>query len=188
MSKLLKRFYANISSNQIPQIFNKKSKLLQQERAGRNVELSRKTDYLKDWVAEKLADRFLVSSPTSSTIGHQEQRLQGRLGLGIEFWKPGQVHRPWNRQSFDYVSFLKDTIAQRRIDRVPRYFVSNIVPIERIVGDLELLPFPENSFDAVVSNLSLHWVNDLPGTLIQAQRSLKPNGVFLGAMFGILWN
>jgi NADH dehydrogenase [ubiquinone] 1 alpha subcomplex assembly factor 5 len=41
-----------------------------------------------------------------------------------------------------------------------------------------------NSQDAVVSCLSLHWVNDLPGALIQIKEVLKPDGVFLGALFG----
>jgi NADH dehydrogenase [ubiquinone] 1 alpha subcomplex assembly factor 5 len=59
-----------------------------------------------------------------------------------------------------------------------------IVDVERLVVDEEHLPFEENSLDAVVSSLSLNWVNDLPGTLIQIKNSLKPDGVFIGAMFG----
>jgi NADH dehydrogenase [ubiquinone] 1 alpha subcomplex assembly factor 5 len=35
-----------------------------------------------------------------------------------------------------------------------------------------------------VSCLSLHWVNDLPGVLVQIKEALKPDGLFLGAMFG----
>lgn len=58
------------------------------------------------------------------------------------------------------------------------------VPVERLQVDEENLPFPENSLEAVVSSLSLNWVNDLPGTLIQIKNSLKPDGVFIGAMFG----
>jgi NADH dehydrogenase [ubiquinone] 1 alpha subcomplex assembly factor 5 len=54
----------------------------------------------------------------------------------------------------------------------------------RLAADEELLPFAGESFDAVLSVLSLHWVNDLPGTLIQVNRCLKPDGLFLGAMFG----
>lgn len=58
------------------------------------------------------------------------------------------------------------------------------IEVERRVVDEELLPFEENSLDAVVSSLSLNWVNDLPGALIQIKNSLKPDGVFIGAMFG----
>lgn len=53
-----------------------------------------------------------------------------------------------------------------------------------VAGDEEALPFAENSFDLVLSSLSLHWVNDLPGALIQIRRALKPDGLFLGALFG----
>jgi SAM-dependent methyltransferase len=53
-----------------------------------------------------------------------------------------------------------------------------------VAGDEERLPFAENRFDLVLSCLSLHWVNDLPGALIQIRRALKPDGLFLAAMFG----
>jgi len=50
--------------------------------------------------------------------------------------------------------------------------------------DEERLPFAEHVFDLIASNLSLHWANDLPGALIQIRRSLKPDGLFLGTIFG----
>lgn len=50
-------------------------------------------------------------------------------------------------------------------------------------GD-EFLPLEENSIDAIVSNLSLHTVNDLPGMFIQARRALKPDGLFLATLPG----
>ncbi|HTW34557.1 MAG TPA: methyltransferase domain-containing protein [Rhizomicrobium sp.] len=53
-----------------------------------------------------------------------------------------------------------------------------------IVADEEALPFAEESFDLVVSALSLHAVNDLPGALAQIRRVLKPDGLFLAALFG----
>ena len=54
----------------------------------------------------------------------------------------------------------------------------------RLVADEELLPFAPGSLDLVVSGLSLHWVNDLPGALIQIARALKPDGLFLAAVLG----
>lgn len=56
--------------------------------------------------------------------------------------------------------------------------------IERRVVDEEMLPFDENSLDCIIASGSLHWTNDLPGALIQIQRALKPDGVFLGYMMG----
>lgn len=53
-----------------------------------------------------------------------------------------------------------------------------------VQADEEALPFKEESLDLVLSNLGLHWVNDLPGALIQINRALKPDGLFLAAIFG----
>ncbi|MFZ3035577.1 MAG: methyltransferase domain-containing protein [Parvibaculum sp.] len=54
----------------------------------------------------------------------------------------------------------------------------------RVCATEEQLPFADKSFDLVVSALSLHWANDLPGALIQIRRALAPDGLFIGAMFG----
>lgn len=53
-----------------------------------------------------------------------------------------------------------------------------------LAADEEVQPFAEASFDLILSNLSLHWVNDLPGALLQARRALKPDGLFLACMLG----
>jgi SAM-dependent methyltransferase len=53
-----------------------------------------------------------------------------------------------------------------------------------VVADEEALPFRDGSIDLVVSALALQFVNDLPGTLIQIRRALRPNGLFLAAMVG----
>lgn len=55
----------------------------------------------------------------------------------------------------------------------------------RVVAcDEEALPFADGAFDLIASNLGLHWVNDLPGTLVQARRCLAPDGLFIAAMMG----
>jgi SAM-dependent methyltransferase len=53
-----------------------------------------------------------------------------------------------------------------------------------LAADEEFLPFAAGAFDLVLSNLSLHWVNDLPGTLLQIRRILRPDGLLLAAMLG----
>ena len=53
-----------------------------------------------------------------------------------------------------------------------------------LAADEEFLPFADATFDAVLSNLSLHWVNDLPGALLQIRKALKPDGLFLASMLG----
>ena len=52
------------------------------------------------------------------------------------------------------------------------------------VVDEEMLPFREGSLDLLVSALSLQFVNDLPGTLVQIRRALKPDGLLLAALAG----
>ncbi|MDO8533228.1 MAG: methyltransferase domain-containing protein [Xanthobacteraceae bacterium] len=54
----------------------------------------------------------------------------------------------------------------------------------RVAADEEALPFANETFDLVVSALSLQWVNDLPGTLAQICRALKPDGLLLAALPG----
>jgi SAM-dependent methyltransferase len=51
-----------------------------------------------------------------------------------------------------------------------------------VAADEELLPFAPRSFDLVVANLSLHWVNDLPGALIQLRHALRPDGLLLASL------
>lgn len=54
----------------------------------------------------------------------------------------------------------------------------------RVAADEEALPFRERSLNLATSILSLHWANDLPGALIQIRRALKPDGLFMAALFG----
>jgi SAM-dependent methyltransferase len=53
-----------------------------------------------------------------------------------------------------------------------------------VVSDEEELPFADASLDLVVSVLTLQFVNDLPGTLIQIRRALRPDGLFMAALVG----
>ncbi|HWT09626.1 MAG TPA: methyltransferase domain-containing protein [Roseomonas sp.] len=54
-----------------------------------------------------------------------------------------------------------------------------------VAMDEEWLPFAEGSFDLVVAFLSLHWVNDLPGALVQIRRAMAPDGLFLAMLPGL---
>jgi SAM-dependent methyltransferase len=69
--------------------------------------------------------------------------------------------------------------------------VGTIIAVDPLAGagitvaaDEEALPFGDASLDLVVSALALQFVNDLPGTLIQIRRALKPDGLFLAALIG----
>jgi SAM-dependent methyltransferase len=69
-----------------------------------------------------------------------------------------------------------------RVERVVR--LSPTPEPGSVLGDEERLPFAGERFDLAVSLLALQAVNDLPGALIQIRRSLKPDGLFIGALLG----
>ena len=54
----------------------------------------------------------------------------------------------------------------------------------RIVADEEFLPLAPQSLNLFVSLLTLHVANDLVGALTQARFALKPDGLFIAAVFG----
>ncbi len=86
-------------------------------------------------------------------------------------------------------AFGEKLITMKKVDRVIRTDLTKATldnaTDATVVADEEFLPFKDNSFDLIGSVLGLHWANDLPGVLSQIARSLKPNGLFLGALFGI---
>lgn len=58
------------------------------------------------------------------------------------------------------------------------------IPGAKIIPDSDVLDLEPASHDLVIHALALHWSNDLVGQLIQSTRALRPDGLFLGAMFG----
>jgi NADH dehydrogenase [ubiquinone] 1 alpha subcomplex assembly factor 5 len=46
------------------------------------------------------------------------------------------------------------------------------------------LPFADGQFDLIITAGTLDSVNDLPGSLIQIRRALKPDGLMLASLFG----
>lgn len=65
-------------------------------------------------------------------------------------------------------------------DLSPRMAAMNGHPA--VAADEERLPFGPGGFDLVVACLSLHWVNDLPGALIQLRLALRPGGLLLASL------
>lgn len=55
---------------------------------------------------------------------------------------------------------------------------------ELVLDADERIGVAPESADLITSVFALHAVNDLPGVLVQARRALKPDGLFLAALFG----
>ena len=83
-------------------------------------------------------------------------------------------------------AFLRREAAEgiaERLGAVQRR-LAHVLDVEaHLDGDERLAAAPE-AFDLATSVLSLHAVNDLPGVLAQTRRALKPDGLFLAALFG----
>ncbi|KAM0756170.1 S-adenosyl-L-methionine-dependent methyltransferase [Meredithblackwellia eburnea MCA 4105] len=150
-------------------VFDRKAKKLQRDRAGSNKEKSRLTDYVKDDVAANMVDRLLDI----------KRRFPRILDIGSG---PGFLVKHLDPEITQKIVMTDHSEAM--LYRDAELDSESEVPIERIVCDEENLPFEENSEDAVMSCLSMHWINDLPGTLTQIRRILRPDGVFIGSMFG----
>jgi SAM-dependent methyltransferase len=85
-----------------------------------------------------------------------------------------------------FAEALAGSAAAARVGRLIEADLSERMLTGRrgVVADEERLPFAPASLDLVVSLLALHWTNDLPGALVQIRRALKPDGLFVGAVFG----
>ncbi len=124
-------------------------------------EASGAPDFLLREVAGRLADRLLDIN----------RSFERGLDLGCHGGQLGAVLE-------DKVNWLAQADASEAMARQARAFG----PV--LVADEEALPIAPQSLDLVLSCLSLHWVNDLPGALLQARQALKPDGLFLAALIG----
>jgi SAM-dependent methyltransferase len=122
----------------------------------------RAVDFLLARVAEDLADRVRAVNRTFATA----------LDLGSHHGLVGEA-----------VARVPGVEAVVFADTSAALLAATPGPC-RVVADEEALPFRDGSLDLVVSGLSLHLVNDLPGALIQIRRALRPDGLFLGALLG----
>ncbi|KAH7021258.1 S-adenosyl-L-methionine-dependent methyltransferase [Microdochium trichocladiopsis] len=156
------------------QVFNRRTKWLQKERAAADVESSRTADYLKDEVAIRLCERLLDIKRTYPKV----------LDLGANSCNVARAlvrPDPDPRISHLTAAESSETLLYRDAD-LP--FNSEINMTREVLADEETLPYPADTFDLVLSSLALHWINDLPGVLAQINNILKPDCAFMGAMFG----
>ncbi|WP_193368549.1 methyltransferase domain-containing protein [Pelagibius marinus] len=151
-------------SNASPEIFDRASLRRHRERAAAAIG---EHDFLIREVAERLLDRL--------------QDIRRRFPLALDL---GCHHGVVAELLAGYPAGLGgiETLVQADLSPAMARLAAARAP--SLVADEEALPFAEGSLDLVLSVLSLHWVNDLPGTLLQIARMLKPDGLFLAAMIG----
>jgi SAM-dependent methyltransferase len=115
--------------------------------------------FLLDRVAEDLTDRLAV--------------VLRRFALALDLGTPNDTVRAVLARLGSVETIVAADVAPG-LARAPTF----------VAADEEALPFRDAAFDLVVSGLALQFVNDLPGTLLQIRRALKPDGLFLAALIG----
>ncbi|MGI9426747.1 MAG: methyltransferase domain-containing protein [Hyphomicrobiaceae bacterium] len=148
----------HVAQTPAPQIFDRRLLMAHRIRASRQPQIP---DFLLERVAEDFEDRLAV-------IKREFPRV---LNLGAA---TGAV-----------AAILQRSKGVREIvDCESAVQILHRATEAGVVVDEEALPFADETFDLVTSALTLQFVNDLPGTLTQIHRILKPDGLFLGAMVG----
>jgi SAM-dependent methyltransferase len=116
--------------------------------------------FLLDRAADDLADRLAT--------------VLRRFDLALDLGTPGETVRAAVTRLGSVGAILKSGTVAPGSAGADKF----------VLADEEALPFAAGSLDLVVSALALQFVNDLPGTLVQIRRALKPDGLFLAALIG----
>uniref|UniRef100_A0A6I8N686 Arginine-hydroxylase NDUFAF5, mitochondrial n=1 Tax=Ornithorhynchus anatinus TaxID=9258 RepID=A0A6I8N686_ORNAN len=156
--------FASSSSPAAVNLFDRELKRKQKDWAARQPDCVQ-YDYLREEVGGQVADRVYDIArdfPLALDVG------SGR----------GYIAQHLNKETVG--KFFQVDISKNALKNAVKTEISTV----SVLADEEFLPFKENTFDLVVSSLSLHWVNDLPRAFKQIHEVLKPDGVFIGAMFG----
>lgn len=157
--------FTNPNESTSMNVFDRKAKIIQKQRAAL-AEDSSVYEYIKDEIGYRLSDRLFDIK--------RQFNLVVDLGCGY-----GHVSK---HISIDNVKeLIMCDVCQEILDKSQN--PEPEVKVSKLIVDEEKLPFENDSIDLLISCLSLHWVNDLPSTLLQIKNCLKNDGVFLGAMF-----
>lgn len=201
---LRRSFASQAPGSPVWEVFNRQTKHLQKDRAARNVEQSRQTDYVKDEVALRLCERLLVwpilhlhlhlNASNEDCVQDIKRHFPRVLDLGANSCNiaraltepnpdPDDPSAPPLSTRISELTCVDTSHALLHRD-ADHSFNSELSLTRNVIPDLESLPYEPNSFDAVLSSLSIHWVNDLPSLLAQVNSILKPDSPFIAAMFG----
>ncbi|QPH06251.1 hypothetical protein C2857_004610 [Epichloe festucae Fl1] len=181
------RWYA-VHSSGAPrfQVFNRRTKWMQKERAASKPEQSRQADYLKDEVAIRVSERLLDINrhfPRVLDLGANSCNLARALV------RDNPAPHPAIPESAPLSTRISELLAAESSESLlyrdaDHEFNKKINITRQVLQDEESIPFEPESFDLVMSSLSMHWINDLPGVLSQINSVLKPDSPFVGAMLG----
>ena len=125
-------------------------------RARRQKYVASAPDFLDTFLANEFADRLSLIKRSFETA----LITRNVPGLAKQLQASGAVER----------AYLMDSAAP--------------ASSANVIGDEEWLPVADERLACILSPLTLQFVNDLPGALLQARRALAPDGIFMAAMLG----
>jgi len=129
----------------------------------------------RDKVASTIArNDFIIQElfiEAAARIALRRNQFDTVLNLGSRVFDFGLL----SKDVLSINTLINSDLSKKMLEKVSGYNVQI---------DEENLPFRDASFDLVVSILNLHYINDLPGTLIQINRSLKKGGIFFASFIG----
>lgn len=114
-------------------------------------------DFLFSWAEDQLLDRLSLVNKDFENVLIIGDRITSKLAQGLK------------AQQITHMNFAN---THQKTDG------------QTICASPEFIPFADESFDLIISNLDLHSVNDLPGCLLQLKKALKPDGLVLASIFG----
>ena len=170
----------------IAEVFDARTKWLHKERAAADAEHSRQVDYLRDEVAVRLCDRLLDINrefPKALDFGANAcniARVLTRPDPDPEAQKP--VTEPIAKRIGRMICMDTSETLLYRDQHLPFNQEMNLT--RQVLQSPEYVPFESETFDLVMSSLSMHWINDLPSVLTQINNCLKPDAPFIAAMMG----
>ncbi|VEU19464.1 DEKNAAC100135 [Brettanomyces naardenensis] len=172
------------------QVFDRHVKLIQRERAAVQKE-SNLAEYLRDEIAKRTVQRLsFLTIPFDNVLdygshgGNFERAVGGtQFDEKVERYKDDRLLVKSKIRKITMV----DSSAEMLYKCAEEPF-NRELDITRIVADEETFANPslkrEDEYDLIVSNLSMHWINDLPGAFSHLYHCLKPDRCFMGTMFG----
>jgi SAM-dependent methyltransferase len=123
--------------------------------------------------AEKLGPATFLIDRVAADLAERLSTVLRRFSVAVDLGSPTGAVRRELAGLVDMLVAVDATVGDVRDHSGPK-----------LIADAEALPFADGSLDLVVSALALQSVNDLPGTLVQVRRALKPDGYFLAAIVG----
>ncbi|XP_076237363.1 arginine-hydroxylase NDUFAF5, mitochondrial [Calliopsis andreniformis] len=146
-------------------IFDRNAKLLQRERAAQAPDV-KLYDYIKNEVGYRLSDR----------IFDIKRKFKKALDLGCGRGHISKYILPESVEELILADMCSSFVHQAETPEG--------IKVTRTVVDEENFSCEPDSLDLVISSLSLHWINDLPGCFKSINKCLKNDGVFMAALFG----